>query len=98
MPIYSYKCTSCGQVFDKLQKPGGNGKIKCEYCEGEAIKVFSPVGIIFKGSGFYKTDYGSKSKVSSTSSTSSSSTQDKGTKKEKKASDKEVAKTSKSAS
>ncbi|MDZ7836614.1 MAG: zinc ribbon domain-containing protein [Actinomycetota bacterium] len=97
MPIYSYKCTSCGKVFDKLQKSSGNGKTECEFCEGEAIKVFSPVGIIFKGSGFYKTDYGSKSKTSATSSTKpETETKSKDTKKDTDASKKEETKSAKS--
>ena len=75
MPIYSYKCKSCGEVFDKLVIAGGNGKVKCEECKSDMQRVFSPVGIIFKGSGFYSTDYksGSKSnKVADNSSSSSS--------------------------
>ncbi|MGM0365777.1 MAG: FmdB family zinc ribbon protein [Actinomycetota bacterium] len=96
MPIYSYRCSNCGKVFDKLQKPGMNGKAKCDTCSGEALRLFSPVGIIFKGSGFYKTDYGSKSKSSSGSSTNTK-TQDKKkeTKAETKDSKKTEAKTSK---
>ncbi|MBN2073388.1 MAG: FmdB family transcriptional regulator [Actinobacteria bacterium] len=61
MPIYSYKCENCGKSFDRLEKAGSNGKVKCLYCDGHAHKIFSPVGIIFKGSGFYKTDYKSGS-------------------------------------
>ena len=75
MPIYSYKCKSCGEVFDKLVRAGGNGKVKCVECKSDMQRVFSPVGIIFKGSGFYSTDYksGSKStKVADNSSSSSS--------------------------
>ena len=75
MPIYSYKCKSCGEVFDKLVIAGGNGKVKCEECKSDMQRVFSPVGIIFKGSGFYSTDYKSISKntkVADNSSPSSS--------------------------
>ena len=57
MPIYSYKCSKCGKVFDKVQKVGGNGKVCCKYCGEEAFRMFLPVGVIFKGSGFYTTDY-----------------------------------------
>ena len=57
MPIYSYKCDSCGEIFDKLVKPGENGKVLCVHCNSFTRRVFSPVGIIFKGSGFYSTDY-----------------------------------------
>ncbi len=62
MPIYSYKCESCGEVFDKLVKAGENGKVKCVECKSDTQRVFSPVGIIFKGSGFYSTDYKSGTK------------------------------------
>jgi len=64
MPIYSYKCEKCGKVFDKFQKASednGNNNVKCIYCNSGAHKLFSPVGIIFKGSGFYTTDYKSNS-------------------------------------
>ena len=57
MPIYSYKCSKCGKVFEKFQKVGENSKIYCEDCGGEAVRLFLPVGVIFKGSGFYTTDY-----------------------------------------
>jgi putative FmdB family regulatory protein len=70
MPIYSYKCEKCGEVFDKLVKPGSNGSVPCIHCNSETRRIFSPVGIIFKGSGFYSTDYktGSKSAAKSSSS------------------------------
>ncbi|MEE8325310.1 MAG: FmdB family zinc ribbon protein [Candidatus Humimicrobiaceae bacterium] len=75
MPIYSYKCGNCGEVFDKLVKAGGNGKVKCVECKSDTQRVFSPVGIIFKGSGFYSTDYkkGSKSAGAADNSPSPSS-------------------------
>jgi len=58
MPIYSYKCPKCGNVFEKMEKASDNGKIaRCESCNSQALRIFSPVGIIFKGSGFYSTDY-----------------------------------------
>ena len=70
MPIYSYRCEKCGETFDKLVKPGGNGSMPCIHCKSDTRRVFSPVGIIFKGSGFYSTDYksGSKSTPNSTPS------------------------------
>lgn len=58
MPIYSYKCSKCGNVFEKMEKVSDNGKVAyCDMCNAEALRIFSPVGIIFKGSGFYSTDY-----------------------------------------
>ena len=57
MPIYSYRCDKCGETFDMLVKQGSNGSVPCIHCQSETRRVFSPVGIIFKGSGFYSTDY-----------------------------------------
>jgi putative FmdB family regulatory protein len=66
MPIYSYKCNNCGNIFEKFEKIGGANKIFCTDCGSEALRIFSPVGIVFKGKGFYSTDYGSKgSKIAS---------------------------------
>ena len=64
MPIYSYKCNSCGEIFDRMSKAGENGNVSCIHCDADTMRVFSPAGIIFKGSGFYSTDYknGSKNK------------------------------------
>ena len=62
MPIYSYRCEECGETFDMLVKPGGNGRVTCVHCKSDARRVYSPVGIIYKGSGFYSTDYKSGSK------------------------------------
>ena len=73
MPIYSYKCKNCGEVFDKFTKVGGNGKVMCLHCQSDSQRIFSPVGIIFKGSGFYSTDYKSGSKSSKVADNSSSS-------------------------
>ena len=77
MPIYSYKCENCGEVFDKPGKAGGNGRVKCVECNSDAQRVFSPVGIIFKGSGFYSTDYKSGSKSTKVADNSSSTSRDK---------------------
>lgn len=66
MPIYTYKCTSCGKVFEKFKNMNSNGKEYCEDCSSEALRVFTPTGIIFKGSGFYTTDYKSGSNKAST--------------------------------
>lgn len=64
MPVYNYRCRKCGKIFDSFQRVGENSKIKCVYCGSEAQRVFSPVGIILKGSGFYTTDYKSSHKKS----------------------------------
>ncbi len=64
MPIYSYKCKKCGKIFDSFQRADENSNIRCIYCDSEAQRIFSPVGIILKGSGFYTTDYRSSHKKS----------------------------------
>ena len=71
MPTYQYACTSCGERLEVVQKFSDDPLTVCPACSGALRKVFSPVGVVFKGSGFYKTD--SRSKSTSTSSSSSSS-------------------------
>jgi putative FmdB family regulatory protein len=57
MPLYTYKCKNCGKVIEKFHKMSADGAEKCEDCGAETLRVFLPTGIIFKGSGFYSTDY-----------------------------------------
>ncbi|MFE3409643.1 FmdB family zinc ribbon protein [Streptomyces mirabilis] len=79
MPTYQYQCTECGEGLEAVQKFTDNALTECPNCGGRLKKVFSAVGIVFKGSGFYRNDSrGSSSSSSpaskpSTSSTSSSS-------------------------
>ena len=61
MPIYEYKCEN-GHVFDVMQKLSEDPLTTCVECGAPVRKVLHPVGISFKGSGFYSTDYGSKPK------------------------------------
>lgn len=70
MPIYEYKCEN-GHVFDVLQKMSDNSLTECMECEAPVRKVLHPVGISFKGSGFYSTDYknGSSAKTETASKT-----------------------------
>jgi len=57
MPIYTYKCENCGVQFDKHQKFSDSPLTICPECSKKALrKVYLPVGIVFKGSGFYTTD------------------------------------------
>jgi len=57
MPIYTYRCESCGVQFDRRQKFSDDPLTTCPECETETLrKVYLPVGIVFKGSGFYATD------------------------------------------
>ncbi|MCL4386495.1 MAG: zinc ribbon domain-containing protein [Actinobacteria bacterium] len=65
MPIYCYKCNNCEKIFEKFEKSGSMDKIICSDCGSEALRIFSPVGIVFKGKGFYSTDYGSGMKMAS---------------------------------
>jgi putative FmdB family regulatory protein len=65
MPIYSYKCNNCGKIFEKFEKIGSQNKIFCTDCNTEALRIFSPVGIVFKGKGFYSTDGTKSSKIAS---------------------------------
>jgi len=56
MPTYEYRCNSCGEHLEVVQSFSDKPLTKCPNCGGQLRKVFSPVGIVFKGSGFYKTD------------------------------------------
>lgn len=73
MPTYQYACNDCGEQLEVVQKFTDDALTVCPKCEGNLRKVFSAVGIVFKGSGFYKTDNRSTSSTSSKSSSSSSS-------------------------
>ena len=56
MPTYQYACTECGEQLEMVQKFSDEPLTVCPACDGRLRKVFSPVGIVFKGSGFYQTD------------------------------------------
>jgi putative FmdB family regulatory protein len=67
MPIYTYRCENCGLQFDRHQHFEDAPLTRCPECEQEALrKVYLPVGIVFRGSGFYATDHRSPSGQSST--------------------------------
>ncbi|WP_265443742.1 FmdB family zinc ribbon protein [Flexivirga meconopsidis] len=71
MPTYSYACKDCGHAFDINQSFSDDALTVCPECGGQLRKKFGSVGVVFKGSGFYKTDSrDSGSKSSSTSGTS----------------------------
>jgi len=62
MPVYTYRCEECGVQFDKTQKFSDQPLTRCPECGKKSLhKVYSPVGIVFKGSGFYATDHRSPS-------------------------------------
>jgi putative FmdB family regulatory protein len=56
VPTYQYACTECGEQLERVQKFSDDPLTECPVCHGRLRKVFSPVGIVFKGSGFYRTD------------------------------------------
>ena len=65
MPTYEYVCTACAERLEVVQSFTDAALTECPVCAGRLRKVFSPVGVVFKGSGFYKTD--SRSKPASSS-------------------------------
>ncbi len=75
MPTYSYACTDCDNKFDVQQSFSDDSLTTCPQCEGKLRKLFNSVGVVFKGSGFYRTDSrsGSGSLPSGDSKSSSSS-------------------------
>ncbi|MFL5887320.1 MAG: FmdB family zinc ribbon protein [Thermoleophilaceae bacterium] len=75
MPVYEYRCER-GHTFEVMQRMSDDPVTSCSTCEAPVQRVFHPVAVHFKGSGFYTTDYGKKSKGSSGSSSSSDSSSD----------------------
>ena len=72
MPIYEYRCTN-GHTFEVIQSMSDDPVETCEVCGAPVERVFHPVAVHFKGSGFYSTDYKSKSKVGASKDGDSSS-------------------------
>ena len=56
MPTYAYACTACGHAFEIVQSFSDNSLTSCPECQGTLRKKFNSVGVVFKGSGFYRTD------------------------------------------
>jgi putative FmdB family regulatory protein len=77
MPTYEYRCTN-GHTFEVIQRMADDPVETCEVCGAPVERVFHPVAVHFKGSGFYTTDYKSKSKSSSGKDGDSSSSSDSG--------------------
>ncbi|MFE7232597.1 FmdB family zinc ribbon protein [Streptomyces sp. NPDC057596] len=73
MPTYQYQCTECGEGLEAVQKFTDDALTECPGCGGRLKKVFSAVGIVFKGSGFYRNDSRGSSSSSSPASSSKSS-------------------------
>ena len=66
MPIYQYLCPSCNHKFELRQKFNDNSHVHCPKCKNGAKRLFVPVPIIFKGSGFYVTDSAKKTDIQDT--------------------------------
>jgi len=77
MPTYQYACTNsaCGERFELVQSFTDPAASECPVCEGPVRKVFSAVGVVFKGSGFYRTDSRSNSNGKSSSASSGSASE-----------------------
>ncbi len=65
MPTYQYACSACEHEFEVFQAFSESSLTHCPECNGQLRKVYSAVGVVFKGSGFYKTDSKSESKPAS---------------------------------
>ena len=73
VPTYSYACTECDNKFDQVQAFTDDALTECPQCSGRLRKLFGKVGVVFKGSGFYRTDSREDSKKKSSSSSGGSS-------------------------
>jgi putative FmdB family regulatory protein len=67
VPTYQYTCTECGESLEVVQKFSDEALTECPACDGRLRKIFSPAAIVFRGSGFYRTD--SRSGAGASSST-----------------------------
>jgi putative FmdB family regulatory protein len=74
VPTYEYACTECGHQLEAVQKFTDEALTQCPVCGGKLRKVFSTVGIVFKGSGFYRTDSRPSATVAAGSSSEGGST------------------------
>src|SRR5450759_202110 len=72
MPTYQYRCVDCGSDLETVQTFSDPSLTECPECDGTLRKVYSAVGVVFKGSGFYATDNRTKAKTTAASATTSS--------------------------
>jgi putative FmdB family regulatory protein len=79
MPTYGYRCSNCGHQFEIVQRITDEPLRTCPKCQGKLTKMLYPVGISFKGSGFYTTDYKDSGKSSEGSSSNGVATTKEGT-------------------
>src|SRR5690606_21399538 len=92
VPTYQYACTDCDHAFEQFQSFSDDALTTCPECQGRLRKLFNAVGVVFKGSGFYRTDSRSGSSSTDAASGSSSSGSDSGTTSESKSETKTAAK------
>lgn len=71
MPTYQYACNDCGHDFEQVQSFTDDSLTDCPKCEGRLRKIFNAVGVVFKGSGFYRTDSRADAKSASTTAAES---------------------------
>jgi putative FmdB family regulatory protein len=83
MPIYEYRCEQ-GHTFEVMQRMSDDPVSSCQTCDSPVARVFHPVAVHFKGSGFYNTDYGTRKRAREKAETSDSSAGDSGSKSESK--------------
>ena len=76
MPTYQYACTDCGHAFEQFQSFSDDALTVCPECDGRLRKLFNAVGVVFKGSGFYRTDSRSTSSSTTASSDAPSTSSD----------------------
>jgi putative FmdB family regulatory protein len=74
VPTYAYACTACGHAFETVQSFSDDSLSVCPECDGRLRKVFSSVGVVFKGSGFYRNDARAGAKSSALSPAASTPT------------------------
>jgi putative FmdB family regulatory protein len=72
MPVYEYRCKSCGHTHEIEHGFHAERPTECPNCGGELIRVFHPIGLVFKGSGFHKTDYAGSSRGAAAGSSATS--------------------------
>ena len=72
MPLYEYRCKSCGHIFEKIQSFSAPEEKECPVCKGEVERLISAPAIQFKGAGWYVNDYAGKSKPKSGSESAAS--------------------------
>jgi putative FmdB family regulatory protein len=73
VPTYQYSCTQCGHFFEQFQSFSDDSLTVCPECQGQLRKVFNAVGVVFKGSGFYRTDSRSSSTATDASTPAAAS-------------------------